>query len=320
MSEPNIDQKEEKEIWLPVPDEEFADLYEISNLGNYRNARTLQVLKPYKAAKYLMATLCKPGRKAQRYLVHRLVACAFVEDPEDKEENDVVNHKDGNKFNNKASNLEWTTLSANTRHSINVLGQKKTTKMVIKTDEKGFETTYDGIDIAAKKEQIRRQYIAECLRGKRAQYNNCTWRYVDPKHNVVNVNLNTMTEIKDFPGYYINEEGKVYGRSKKQYLTHNTFDGYPKVMLYVNSKPKSFYVHVLVAKHFIPNPENKNVVDHIDGNKMNCHVSNLRWVTSSENTRHSYNMRRNLSVLRQNSNESVGSEENSEVEVQSDNE
>lgn len=50
---------------------------------------------------------------------------------------------------------------------------------------------------------------------------------------------------------------------------------------------KNFYVHRLVAEVFIPNPENKPMVDHIDRNPRNNAVSNLRWVTRSENFRNS---------------------------------
>lgn len=62
--------------------------------------------------------------------------------------------------------------------------------------------------------------------------------------------------------------------------------GYPKVELHKNSKGKSHKVHALVATAFLPNTLKKPCVNHKDGNKTNNHVSNLEWVTFSENLIH----------------------------------
>lgn len=53
----------------------------------------------------------------------------------------------------------------------------------------------------------------------------------------------------------------------------------------LNNMPEK-YLHRLVAKQFIPNPENKLTVNHIDGNKLNNHVDNLEWATYAENFQH----------------------------------
>ena len=63
--------------------------------------------------------------------------------------------------------------------------------------------------------------------------------------------------------------------------------GYLHVQLYIDGKSFTKLIHQLVAEAFIENPDNKPDVNHIDGNKLNNNVSNLEWVTKSENIRHS---------------------------------
>ena len=70
-------------------------------------------------------------------------------------------------------------------------------------------------------------------------------------------------------------------------MTHTTnCNGYPCVMLRKDGVSKFVPVHRLVAKSFIPNPENKPEVDHIDADRTNCNLRNLRWVTRKENNDH----------------------------------
>ena len=65
-------------------------------------------------------------------------------------------------------------------------------------------------------------------------------------------------------------------------------NGYKVIGIRVNGKGKNYYVHRLVAQVFIPNPENKPQINHIDGNKENNRIGNLEWCTSSYNLKHSY--------------------------------
>lgn len=103
-------------------------------------------------------------------------------------------------------------------------------------------------------------------------------------------------EWKDIEGYeglyQVSNLGRVK-RSKGKYMKSERIlmlfintPGYLQVMLCKNNKCKKFTVHRLVANAFIPNPENKPQVNHIDEDKTNNKVSNLEWVTAKENVNH----------------------------------
>ena len=62
--------------------------------------------------------------------------------------------------------------------------------------------------------------------------------------------------------------------------------GYYRVALWLNNKSKFISIHRLVATYFVPNPDNKETVNHIDGDKTNNHYSNLEWNTYKENMNH----------------------------------
>ena len=106
-----------------------------------------------------------------------------------------------------------------------------------------------------------------------------------------------MKEIwKDIVGYegsyQVSNSGKVrslnyLGHGKTKELSPGvTRDDYLIVCLSKNNQPKHFTVHRLVATHFLDNHRNKPEVDHIDNDRQNNHVENLRWVTRQENVSH----------------------------------
>lgn len=63
---------------------------------------------------------------------------------------------------------------------------------------------------------------------------------------------------------------------------------YARVRLYKDGKSKDILVHRIVAETFIPNPDNKPQVNHINGNKFDNSVGNLEWCTASENQKHAF--------------------------------
>lgn len=100
-------------------------------------------------------------------------------------------------------------------------------------------------------------------------------------------------DIKDFEGRYtISSTGEVYsfakskGHHKGKVLKPLNGSYYLVVSLHKNGISKQYFIHKLVAEAFIPNPNNKPQVNHIDGNKLNNNLENLEWCTQSENQIH----------------------------------
>lgn len=95
--------------------------------------------------------------------------------------------------------------------------------------------------------------------------------------------------VPEYEGYQVSNFGRVKSFKSKmpRIIKPDIGRGYLRVSLSKDDKKKHLSVHRLVALAFIPNSEEKTTVNHKDGIKFNCHVSNLEWATSSENRQHS---------------------------------
>ena len=85
--------------------------------------------------------------------------------------------------------------------------------------------------------------------------------------------------------YSVSSYGRVMGKRRIR-VSQVDRGGYPRMMLSKVGMQKLAYVHRLVAQAFIEQPNGCEVVNHKDGNKLNCHVGNLEWCTDSYNCRH----------------------------------
>jgi len=173
-----------EEVWKDI--EGYEGLYQISNFGNvkslnYRRTNEEKLLVPKTNNDGYLWVQLFGGARNRCFLVHRLVACAFVENPG---KYDYVNHKDENKANNKASNLEWCTHLYNVQYSsirhVRVRNPRRTRKIVQlgRADNKVL-CMWDNL-ISIKHETGWSDWsIGECCKGNRKTAYGYIWRYAD---------------------------------------------------------------------------------------------------------------------------------------------
>ena len=166
----------------------YEGLYEVSDMGrvkslNYNHTGTEKILKPQNNTHgYLLVDIYKDGQK-KASLVHRLVAAAFIPNPNNL---DTVNHKDEVKTNNTVTNLEWMSQkdninygTRNKRVSEARLNHQSFSKRVQMFDKSTGEllATFPSTHEAERVTGIAQSHICACCNGKRKSSGGYVWKY-----------------------------------------------------------------------------------------------------------------------------------------------
>ena len=192
----------DKEIWKDIPG--YEGLYQISNLGRVKSLKRKvyagrgrmrwqyeKILSENKTNGngYKIVSLNKESKSQNKY-IHRLVAEAFLENPNNYK---YINHKDENKSNNCVDNLEFCTAQYNStynnlhiRNGLKKRNNKYSKKILQLNDNDEIITIFPSISEASRQLNVSYQAISDCLRGIQKHSAGYKWKYADdelPKAN-----------------------------------------------------------------------------------------------------------------------------------------
>ena len=268
------------EEWVDIPISKFTDRYKISSQGNVFSVINNRILSPTLGGDFYYVTLSNKGEKI-KYQVHILVALTFLGKP--PSDTHVTTHLDGNKRNNKVSNLMYVTRTES--QLTNNKKDRKTRRIVQLDPDRNIvaihRTSGDAGKVIGKSASTK---AGKCNSGE--FYKGSFWEYEDDGNPKIE-NCDGK-EIPEFENYLATKDGKIYSKKNKIFLSlAKHADGYLAVALCKDGKQHQFYVHILIAKTYIPNPENKSQINHINFNRSDNRVENLEWATNIEKSQYS---------------------------------
>ena len=215
-----------KENWKEIKG--FNGKYYISINGEIYSVPAKRILKTRVSNKgYELVCLKSPDGKRKQYTVHRLVALTFVSNPENFP---LVNHKDENKFNNKAENLEWCTYSYNNTYgehmskksrTLHSLSRKECWLVNLESKElKHFDSLHEAADFL----QTNSTNLTRVTNGK---YTQCKGWYVslvpiDAETSIPDASITRRRKTKRNTSGYL---GVSYNKRAKKYRASITIDG-----------------------------------------------------------------------------------------------
>lgn len=267
------------EIWKQLPTELNLNKYLISSHARVKTIKTGKIREGYEQGQYIKCALRTNNNKYTIMLMHRLVAFAFLPNPENKP---TVDHIDRNKRNNQLNNLRWYTMleqSDNREHRENnvklyrpVLQLDKNTKTII--------NKFDSCTEAANKLNIRISDIVQVCKGKQKTCGGFIFEYYE---EIDNSEIWKPITLKNCTGMFVSNKGGIKLKTGKISASEPNDNGY--IVTTINGKLTR--VHTLICTTFIGlRPTSKHIVNHKNGIKHDNRPENLEWYTKSENILH----------------------------------
>lgn len=206
--------------------------------------------------------------------VHKLVALAFLGDP--KSPTNTVDHIDGDKGNNAVSNLRWAS-KAEQRANQRPHAQFQDTLPIEMNMGDGVWHRFVCMSECCRIHNLDVSAVSKCMSGKRKSHKGSTFRRIEP----VKIDGELWATIY---GIAVSSAGRIQNRKSGTVWMPKPTDGHGGYCYVADPQGKMHSVHRLVAQAFLADsadPE-KPEVDHIDGDRSNNCVSNLRWANRVE--------------------------------------
>jgi hypothetical protein len=264
------------EDWKPVVRKNFSHIYEVSDKGTVRKIKGTSILSTTIRNGYKSVSLYNAETKKKNTVnVHRLMAIAFLGNSGERK---MVNHKNGDKLDNRVENLEWVTPKENTAHAVTNSLQISHPKRVKQYTKDGvYIQTFDSILKASEKTGANDRHISCVCKGKRKTTGGFVWKY------------ETSEEIHDdcdgkiiigFPNYKITKDGKVYSKRARKFLVPKVLQsGYECVKLCNKGVCKDAYIKKLVREYY---PSDTSVPNHLEKSDGGSGKNSEVWEESED--------------------------------------